>query len=164
MFAKKKRCYSSAPNQMGERDFFVSKLWTMGAMIITSVQDFCLPSVNVGGLIAFVPLKYSSGLNCVSLIKVPFINVKMPRPSLQECSHFIWLNFINSVSTTTLSGLFGFYPCTSMCVSTVYSVLAWVLWKQKSKAYYLGGIRTQDLCNSRTVSYQLKILKPFSDF
>ena len=38
--------------------------------------------------------------------------------------------------------------------STVYSVLSRVLWK-KSQAFYSGGIRTHDLCNSRAVSYQL---------
>ena len=27
--------------------------------------------------------------------------------------------------------------------------------KNKSQAYYWGGIRTQDLCNSREVSYKL---------
>ena len=51
---------------------------------------------------------------------------------------------------------FGFYPYTPMCVSTVYSILTRVLWKKKSQAYYSGGIRTQDLCNSRAVSYWVK--------
>ena len=47
---------------------------------------------------------------------------------------------------------FWFYQYTLLCVNTVYSVLSWALWT-KSQAYYLGRIRTHDLCNS--VSYQL---------
>ena len=44
------------------------------------------------------------------------------------------------------------YPYTPMCVSTVYSVLARVLWKN-SQAYYSGGIRTHNLCIFRAVIY-----------
>ena len=52
--------------------------------------------------------------------------------------------------------IFGFYPYTPMCVSSVYSVLTRALWKNKSQGYYLGGIRTHECCNSRAVSSQLE--------
>ena len=42
-----------------------------------------------------------------------------------------------------------------MCVNTIYSILTQVLSK-KSQAYYSGGIQTQNLCNSRAVSYRIE--------
>ena len=51
---------------------------------------------------------------------------------------------------------FWFYPYTPRCVSTLYSVLSRDLWK-KSQAFYSGGIRTHDPCNSRAVSYQIMV-------
>ena len=44
------------------------------------------------------------------------------------------------------------YTCTPMCVGIVYAFLSSV---KKSQAYYLGGIRTQNLFKSKAVSYQL---------
>ena len=48
---------------------------------------------------------------------------------------------------------FGFTQYTLMCVSTVYSVLTRAT--KQSLACYSGGIRTNNLCNYRAVSYQL---------
>ena len=41
----------------------------------------------------------------------------------------------------------GLYPYTDVCMHCILSTL--------SQAYYSGGIRTPDPCNSRAVSYQL---------
>ena len=41
-----------------------------------------------------------------------------------------------------------------MCVALYTQYFPRVLWK-KSQAFYSGGIRTHDPCNSRAVSYQL---------
>ena len=41
-----------------------------------------------------------------------------------------------------------------MCVALYTQYFPWVLWK-KSQAFYSGGIRTHDPCNSRAMSYQL---------
>ena len=43
-----------------------------------------------------------------------------------------------------------------MCVSTEYSVLSRVLWKKISQAYYSGGIRTHDPCNSSYTQLDVK--------
>ena len=43
-----------------------------------------------------------------------------------------------------------------MCVSTVYVLSTFPKSvKKKLQAYFSGGLRTQDLCNSRAKSYQL---------
>ena len=52
------------------------------------------------------------------------------------------------------------YPYTLMCVRTLYLVLSRVLWTKNHRHFTRCEIRTNDLCNSRKLSFHPGILWP----